>query len=56
MKTIIGKKPKLKVRAFSFGGGGWSFSYNGKHVGAIWYDGEIGEICRETLFANKHLK
>jgi len=56
MKTIIDKKPKIKVKAFSSNGGGWSFYYNGNNVGAIWYNGEIGGICSETLFENKHLK
>jgi len=46
-------KPRLRVRAFS---DGWSFSYNGEHIGAMWYNGMVGGICQAVLNINPHLK
>lgn len=40
----IKNKPRLRVRACNEA---WSFSYQGVHIGAIWYDGTKG------VFANK---
>lgn len=49
----IEHKPKIRVKAFKEG---WSFSYKGEHVGAIWYNGELGGICKQTLAYNPQLK
>jgi hypothetical protein len=46
-------KPKLRVTAFN---AGWSFSFNGRHVGVVWYSGKIGQLCQEVLNLNKHLQ
>lgn len=46
-------KPRLRVKASN---NAWSFSYQGLHIGAIWYDGERGGICKQTLHFNPQLK
>lgn len=46
-------KPKIRVKACN---DCWSFSYQGLHIGAIWYDGLIGDICKQTLIFNPQLK
>lgn len=49
----IKNKPRLRVRASNEA---WSFSYQGVHIGAIWYNGELGGICKQTLWFNPQLK